>query len=60
MLDTGITTPIRVHAVDQQFYDHAKRAVILERLGLTPSAIAADTESTLSGDATLPGNIGAS
>jgi len=59
LLDAGITTPIRVHAVDQQFYDHAKRAVILERLGLTPSAIAADTEAALSGRAPQPGNNGA-
>ncbi|MGZ5402539.1 MAG: 1-deoxy-D-xylulose-5-phosphate synthase, partial [Aeromicrobium sp.] len=59
MLDADITTPIRVHGVDQKFYDHAKRAVILERLGLTPTAIAADTEAALSANATQPGNIGA-
>lgn len=59
MLDADITTPIRVHGVDQKFYDHAKRAVILERLGLTPTAIAADTEAALIANATQPGNIGA-
>ncbi|MGZ8719495.1 MAG: 1-deoxy-D-xylulose-5-phosphate synthase [Aeromicrobium sp.] len=59
MLDADITTPIRVHGVDQKFYDHAKRAVILERLGLTPTAIAADTEAALSANATQSGNIGA-
>jgi 1-deoxy-D-xylulose-5-phosphate synthase len=59
MLDADITTPIRVHGVDQKFYDHAKRAVILERLGLTPTAIAADTEAALSGNAGQPGNNGA-
>jgi len=58
LLDAGISTPIRVNAVDQQFYDHAKRAVILERLGLTPTAIAADAEGALSGNVTPSGNIG--
>lgn len=50
LIDARIAAPIRVHAVDQQFYDHAKRDVILERLGLTPEAIAADTLATLSGN----------
>ena len=59
LLEAGITTPIRVHAVDQRFYSHAKRAVILERLGLTPAAIAADTEAALSPKASRSGNIGA-
>lgn len=59
LLDADITTPIRVHAVDQRFYEHAKRAVILERLGLTPAAIAADTEAALSAKASRSGNIGA-
>ena len=59
LLDADINTPIRVHAVDQQFYHHAKRAVILERLGLTPAAIAADTEAALSANAARSGNIGA-
>lgn len=50
LIDARIDTPIRVHAVDQQFYEHAKRAVILERLGLTPEAIATDTVKTLIGN----------
>ena len=33
---------MRVHGVEQEFLDHAKRDVILTRLGLTPDAIAAD------------------
>ncbi len=41
--DANISTPIRVHGVEQEFLDHAKRDVILERLGLTPQAVAADT-----------------
>ncbi|MEO6473410.1 MAG: 1-deoxy-D-xylulose-5-phosphate synthase [Aeromicrobium sp.] len=50
LIGQRIATPIRVHAVDQQFYDHAKRAVILERLGLTPKAIAEDTLTALRGN----------
>jgi len=38
--DAGVTTPFRLHAIPQQFLDHAKRARILERIGLTPQAIA--------------------
>jgi 1-deoxy-D-xylulose-5-phosphate synthase len=41
--DAGIETPIRVHGVEQQFLDHAKRDVILGRLGLTAEAVADDT-----------------
>ncbi|MBZ5733653.1 1-deoxy-D-xylulose-5-phosphate synthase [Nocardioides sp. TRM66260-LWL] len=36
----GVRTPFRLHAIPQQFLDHAKRAVILERIGLTAQAIA--------------------
>ena len=50
LIDARIDTPIRVHAVDQQFYEHAKRAVILDRLGLTPEAVATDTVKTLIGN----------
>ncbi len=41
--DAGIETPIRVHGVEQEFLDHAKRDVILRRLGLTARAVADDT-----------------
>ncbi|MGI9085275.1 MAG: 1-deoxy-D-xylulose-5-phosphate synthase [Aeromicrobium sp.] len=40
--DAGCEVPVRVHAVEQEFLDHAKRDVILNRLGLTPEAIADD------------------
>ena len=50
LIDARIDTPIRVHAVDQQFLDHAKRDVILERLGLTPAGIAEDTLGTIAGN----------
>ncbi|UUI67340.1 1-deoxy-D-xylulose-5-phosphate synthase [Aeromicrobium duanguangcaii] len=40
--DRGLVVPVRIHAVAQEFLDHAKRDVILDRLGLTPDAIASD------------------
>ncbi|MFT4189173.1 MAG: 1-deoxy-D-xylulose-5-phosphate synthase [Aeromicrobium sp.] len=40
--DAGLPAPVRVHAVAQEFLPHAKRGVLLERLGLTPAAVAAD------------------
>lgn len=43
--DVESDVPVRVHGVAQEFLDHAKRPVILERLGLTPDAIAADTHA---------------
>src|SRR3954451_9726117 len=36
----GVHTPFRLHAIPQRFLDHAKRERILERIGLTPQAIA--------------------
>ena len=36
----GVHTPFRLHGIPQQFLDHAKRAAILERIGLTPQALA--------------------
>ena len=38
--DAGVETPFRLHGIPQEFLDHAKRAVILERIGLTPQALA--------------------
>jgi len=38
--DAGVTTPFRLHGIPQQFLDHAKRDTILERIGLTPQALA--------------------
>ncbi|MCW2799555.1 MAG: dxs [Aeromicrobium sp.] len=46
--DAGVDTPLQVHGVEQEFLDHAKRDVILKRLGLTPQAIAEDTLAALS------------
>jgi 1-deoxy-D-xylulose-5-phosphate synthase len=36
----GVTTPFRLHGIPQDFLGHAKRARILDRLGLTPQALA--------------------
>ncbi|CAI9413490.1 1-deoxy-D-xylulose-5-phosphate synthase [Nocardioides sp. T2.26MG-1] len=36
----GVHTPFRLHGIPQQFLTHAKRAAILERIGLTPQALA--------------------
>jgi 1-deoxy-D-xylulose-5-phosphate synthase len=38
--DAGVTTPFRLHGIPQEFLDHAKRAAILERIGLTSQTIA--------------------
>jgi 1-deoxy-D-xylulose-5-phosphate synthase len=38
--DEGVTTPFRVKAIPQEFLPHAKRGQILERIGLTPQALA--------------------
>ena len=43
----GVHTPVRLHGITQEFLDHAKRAAILERIGLTPQAIALDTITRL-------------
>ncbi len=38
--DAGVTTPFRLHGIPQEFLDHAKRTVILERIGLAPQSLA--------------------
>jgi 1-deoxy-D-xylulose-5-phosphate synthase len=38
--EAGVETPFRLRGVPQDFLDHAKRAAILERIGLTPQALA--------------------
>jgi 1-deoxy-D-xylulose-5-phosphate synthase len=38
--DAGVTTPVRLHGIPQQFLDHAKRDVILERIGLDAQTLA--------------------
>lgn len=43
-----VTTPVRLHGIPQQFLDHAKRASILERIGLTAQTIARRTVEDIS------------
>ncbi len=38
--EARIDTPVRLHGIPQRFLDHAKRAKILEQIGLTPQALA--------------------
>ncbi|MCW2795670.1 1-deoxy-D-xylulose-5-phosphate synthase [Nocardioides sp.] len=38
--DAGVHTPFRLHGIPQEFLGHAKRAAILERIGLTPQSLA--------------------
>jgi 1-deoxy-D-xylulose-5-phosphate synthase len=38
--EARVETPVRLHGVPQQFLDHAKRAVILERCGLSAQVLA--------------------
>ncbi|HPU13829.1 MAG TPA: 1-deoxy-D-xylulose-5-phosphate synthase [Aeromicrobium sp.] len=45
--DREIDVPVQVHGVEQEFLDHAKRDVILKRLGLTVDQITAKAISRL-------------
>ena len=38
--DEGVTTPVRLHGIPQQFLSHAKRAAILDRIGLSAQSLA--------------------
>ncbi|MDX6300686.1 MAG: 1-deoxy-D-xylulose-5-phosphate synthase [Nocardioidaceae bacterium] len=38
--EARVATPVRVHGIPQEFLAHAKRAVILERVGLTAQTLA--------------------
>ncbi len=38
--EARVETPVRLHGIPQHFLDHAKRAAILERCGLTAQSIA--------------------
>ncbi|BBH15980.1 1-deoxy-D-xylulose-5-phosphate synthase 2 [Nocardioides baekrokdamisoli] len=44
----GVQRPIRLHGIPQEFLEHAERGAILERIGLTPQAIARDTLAAFS------------
>jgi 1-deoxy-D-xylulose-5-phosphate synthase len=38
--EAGVSTPVRLHGIPQRFLDHAKRARILEEIGLAPQDLA--------------------
>ncbi|MFW6775094.1 1-deoxy-D-xylulose-5-phosphate synthase [Nocardioides sp. CPCC 205120] len=38
--EARVTTPVRIHALPQEFLHHAKRAAILEQVGLDPQTLA--------------------
>ena len=38
--DAGVRTPFRLHGIPQEFLDHAKRDVILARIGLDAQTLA--------------------
>lgn len=42
LAEAGVRTPVRLHGIPQEFLDHAKRGVILERIGLSAQVIALD------------------
>ncbi len=44
----GVKTPVRLHGIPQEFLSHAKRAVLLERIGLAPQALAREIVETIS------------
>jgi 1-deoxy-D-xylulose-5-phosphate synthase len=49
--DAGVTTPVRLHGIPQEFLGHAKRAVILERIGLDAQSLARGIVEEVSTDA---------
>ncbi|MGI8646492.1 MAG: 1-deoxy-D-xylulose-5-phosphate synthase [Nocardioides sp.] len=55
--EAEVTTPVRLHGIPQEFLSHAKRAVILERIGLTPQTLARGIVEDMT--ALADGNTGA-
>lgn len=54
LAEAGVRTPVRLHGIPQEFLDHAKRAVILERVGLSAQAIALDALHHVTADEAAP------
>ena len=54
LTDAGVTTPVRLHGIPQEFLGHAKRDAVLERIGLTPQAIALEVVALMSREAEEP------
>ena len=57
--EAGVTTPFRLHGIPQEFLAHAKRARILEQIGLTPQALARGIveDITALSDAPAPASV---
>jgi 1-deoxy-D-xylulose-5-phosphate synthase len=57
LVDEGVSTPFRLHGIPQEFLAHAKREAILERIGLTPQALArriVEDVTALDGGGSIP------
>jgi 1-deoxy-D-xylulose-5-phosphate synthase len=50
LTDEGVTTPFSLHGIPQEFLDHAERAAILDRVGLTAQTIARGIVERLAAD----------
>ncbi|TYL49584.1 1-deoxy-D-xylulose-5-phosphate synthase [Nocardioides sp. BGMRC 2183] len=48
--DAGVHRPMHLHGIPQEFLDHAKRAVILERVGLSAQSIALEVVHAITAD----------
>jgi 1-deoxy-D-xylulose-5-phosphate synthase len=57
--DAGVTTPYRLHGIPQEFLAHAKRARILEQVGLSAQALARGIveDITALSDAPAPASV---
>ena len=56
--EARVETPVRLHGIPQEFLDHAKRGLVLERIGLTAQtlarAIVEDVTALDQGESLLP------
>ncbi len=50
----GVTTPVQIHGIPQEFLDHAKRGAILDRIGLNAQHIAREVLGAVGEDVTAP------
>ncbi|WP_299055460.1 1-deoxy-D-xylulose-5-phosphate synthase [uncultured Nocardioides sp.] len=61
LVDAGVDVPFRLHGIPQEFMDHAKRATILERVGLDAQTLARgiveDVTALGGADAPAPGHL---
>ena len=51
--DGDVDVPVRTFGIPQAFLDHAKRAQILNDIGLTPQGLARDITAAISRDSVL-------